>query len=103
MRDGFIFYKSFYEAIKNLPPKDKIKLYEGLIEYALLDKEPNFSGISKGMFELMRPQIDANNRRYENGKKGGRPKKEVSEETETQKNERLDKMIEQARRNLNKT
>ena len=33
-------------------------------------------------FELIRPHIDANNKRYEDGKRGGRPRKITGSETE---------------------
>lgn len=76
MRDGFLFYRSFAQAMHGLPAEDYKRLMLILIDYALDDKEPEeISGIAESMFILMRPQIDANNRRYENGRKGGRPKK----------------------------
>lgn len=82
MRDNFIFYRSFYEGAKVLKDSDRIKLYEAIFEYALDNKEPNLKGYPLGMFSMARPQLDANNKRYndglkgaEHGKKGGRPKK----------------------------
>lgn len=36
------------------------------------------TGIAKNLFTLIKPQILANNKRYEDGKKGGRPKKKTS-------------------------
>lgn len=74
MRDSFIFYRSFADAIKELEPNDRSALVDILMSYALDDVEPDCTGPVKGMFLLIKPQIDANNRRYENGKKGGRPK-----------------------------
>lgn len=82
-RDSFVFYRSFaklYE-IDNIVMRDRIM--HALIFYALDGTIPDFTGIEKVLFEMMRPQIDANNKRYENGckgaehgKKGGRPKKQ---------------------------
>ena len=48
-----------------------------MCEYGLNGSEPELSGVSKAIFSLMKPQIDANNRRKENGFKGGRPKTET--------------------------
>lgn len=82
MRDSFIFYKSFYEAISYLDEKDQGEVYKAVIEYALEGKEPQLEGAAMGMFLSFKPQIDANNKRYMNGQKGaeygklgGRPKK----------------------------
>lgn len=74
MRDGFVFYRSFYESFSDLSKKDKLVLFDALCNYALNDIEPELSGVPAAMFKLLKPQVDANNRRYENGKKGGRPK-----------------------------
>ena len=82
MRDGFIFYESFWNAIKELPAQTQLLLYNALAGYALCDIEPDFDddGIAKGFFTLMRPQIDANNRRREAGLRGGRPAKSAEQE-----------------------
>ena len=82
MRDGFIFYESFWNAIQGLPAQTQLLLYNALAGYALCDTEPNFGedAIAKGFFTLMRPQIDANNRRREAGLRGGRPKKSAEQE-----------------------
>lgn len=75
-RDSFVFYKSFYEAIKNLPTKNKVKIYQAIIEFALTGSEPTYlKGIEISIFLLIKPQILANNKKYENGCKGGRPPK----------------------------
>lgn len=74
MRDSVVFYRSFYEAIKDLPPdqfKDSVK---AIMEYGLDGVEPETTGIEKTIYLLTKPQIDANNRKYQNGIKGGRPK-----------------------------
>lgn len=72
MRDGFVFYRSFREAIRELPEEERLKCYEVILDYALDEVIPNEVGISSAIFKLIKPQIDANNKRYENGKKGGR-------------------------------
>lgn len=83
-RDSIIFYKSFYEAIKNIPNEEQLKLYNAIFSYSFTETEPKIEeGIAKAMFILMKPNIDSANARYkasiENGKKGGRPKSETQE------------------------
>ena len=81
MRDSMIIYRSFYEAIKELPDENKLNVLMAVLEYGIDGKEPELSGIDAALFLLMRPQIEANQKRYDNGKKGadygtrgGRPK-----------------------------
>ena len=73
MRDSFVFYLSFADAIAGLPPEEYKKVMQAIIGYALDGTEPTAGGIEYTVFCLVKPQIDANNKRYENGKKGGRP------------------------------
>ena len=75
MRDSFIFYRSFFESFEGLSKKDRLILFEAVCNYALNDIEPELNGIPLAIFKLLKPQLDANIRRYENGCKGGRPKK----------------------------
>ncbi len=76
MRDSFIFYKSFYEAIKELPDKERLAVYDAISGYQFEELGGPTEGLQKAIFILIRPQLDANNRRYQNGQKGGRPPKE---------------------------
>lgn len=86
-RDSFIFYKSFYESIKELDTKTQNDIYNAIMEYEFNNKEVNLSGVSKSIFTLIKPQLEANNIRYENGKKGGRPKNRNETETKPNKNQ----------------
>jgi len=74
MRDSFIFYKSFYDSIKELDPQDQVQIYNAIFEYQFNGEEIDLKGVCKSIFTLIIPQLKANNKRYENGKKGGRPK-----------------------------
>lgn len=71
MRDSFVFYESFYLAIAELSAAQQSKVFQAICRYALYEEEPELKGASAAVFKLIKPQIDANNRRYENGKKGG--------------------------------
>lgn len=72
-RESFVFYRSFYDAIIDLPKDIQIEVLTAIIEYALFGRLPREQKpFAKAIFTLVRPNIDVNNIRYENGKKGGR-------------------------------
>ena len=68
--------------MKDLPAATQVLLYNAIADYALYDIVPDFGddGIARGFFALMRPQIDANNRRRDAGARGGRPSKPTDDE-----------------------
>lgn len=72
-RDSFIFYRSFFEAVSELKPKEQTEVILAICEYALNGTERQLSGVQKAVFILIKPNLDANQKKYENGKKGGRP------------------------------
>ena len=75
-RDSFVFYSSFLEAIECFPDEVQIVLYRAVVNYALHDIEPELKGAEKGIWALIKPQIDASINRREgapNGKKRGAP------------------------------
>ena len=74
-KDSFIFYRSFAEAIDDLPDKDQLQVYRAIKEYALNEKEVELTGVAKSFFILIKPQLIANNKRYKNGCRGGKPPK----------------------------
>ena len=86
-RESFVFYRSFYEAIKELPAENQANVYNALFEYSFNNVEVELSGVEKAVFLLMKPQVDANQKKYENGCKGGRPKKQNQDETEIKPNQ----------------
>lgn len=83
MRDSFVFYRSFFEAVSMIPEDEGNKAIKYILEYAFNDIEPTQKeGVAYALFCMAKPQIDANNQRFENGKKGaeygklgGRPRK----------------------------
>lgn len=76
-RDSFIFYRSFYEAIEDIDCDNKLLLYDAICRKSLYDEEIELNGLAGTLYKLIKPQLDANNERYKNGAKGGRPKKET--------------------------
>jgi len=82
MSDGFIFYSSFLEATRDLDDAQFGAAMRAITEYGINGTVPEeMDAITRIVFTLVRPQIDANSRRRTNGSKGGRPAKPaVSEE-----------------------
>lgn len=93
MRDSFIFYRSFYEAIKDLQRDIQGEIYTAIMEYSLYGKETdNLKPVARSIFTLIKPQIDVNNKRFDNGCKGGRPlKKETKEKPNNNQKETKEK------------
>jgi hypothetical protein len=75
-KDSIIIYRSFYEAIKDLPKELQADAWQCIFEYGLNDNQQELTGIVSTVFKLIKPQLDANKKRFENGQKGGRPKTE---------------------------
>ena len=73
-RKSFVFYDSFYKAMNYLNDKEKIQYIEAICNYSLFDIIIDMDLKIEAMFALIKPQIDANIRKRENGKKGGRPR-----------------------------
>jgi hypothetical protein len=80
MRDSLIFYRSFYEAINELPKETQAEVYHAIFEFSLNYKEIELSGLSKTIFTLIKPQLEANKKRFENGTKPkSKPEKSKTE------------------------
>lgn len=81
-KNSFVFYRSFSDAMGELPEKDQLTLYRAIVSYGLDADEPTLdSPYLRMAWKLIQPQLDANWRRYENGckgasfgKRGGAPK-----------------------------
>lgn len=81
-QESMIFYRSFYEALRDLDDSIRLELYDAIMRYSLYEEEVNLSAQAKPFFRLISPQLDANLRRRKNGMLGkeygvlgGRPKK----------------------------
>ena len=75
--ESFVFYRSFRESIKTLKSKDQLVTLLAICDYALYGAEPTLEGVPLAIFTVAKPSIDANKKKRENGRKGGRPKKET--------------------------
>ena len=86
-RDSFIFYRSFFSATKHLNQVEKAQLFEAICSYALDGNISLLEGTPQGMFELIKPQLDANRKRFENGCK----KKQKISKTEAKPKQTISK------------
>lgn len=72
-RKGFVFYRSFSESAKALPENEQLSFLWAIINYALDNTKPNeedFGTISRVLWKAVKPYIETDRRKYENGLKG---------------------------------
>jgi hypothetical protein len=79
MENGFIFYASFYEALDDLPDDAYTRLSKCILSYGITGEMTELKGYERNIFAVIKPQIDANVRRKNNGQNGGRPPKPQEE------------------------
>ena len=72
MRDSTIIYRSFYESVKELPKKNQAEVWAAIFEFSLNFREIELNGISATIFKLIKPQLEANIKRYKNGSEAKR-------------------------------
>ena len=87
MRDSIVIYRSLREATKQLDLETRAKVYDAVMDYAFDGTEPDETGVVQAMFLMIKPIIDLNNQRYENGRKGGRPKNQTETKTKPKNNQ----------------
>jgi len=88
-RDSMVIYRSFYDAIKELPEKNQLEILKQIYEFGLDGIESELTGISKTIWILIKPNLEANRTKWESGCKAkkkqsrskaeAKPKQEVSE------------------------
>ena len=89
-RDSVIIYRNLFEALQDVSDKSYKRIMNAILKYSMDGEELELSGVEKAVFQMAKTQVDANNKKYENGKKGaefgalgGRPKKPQENPTET--------------------
>lgn len=70
-----VFYASWLDAVRALPKAMQGDVLLSILEYGIEGKTVCKQGsVAAAMLTMVKPIIDANNKRYENGCRGGRPK-----------------------------
>ena len=85
IRDSFVMFKNWFEAIDALPEEFQLEAYKSLSKYGLTGIMPeDISPVTRAILISFSKGMENNIARYnasvENGKKGGRPKKEQTTE-----------------------
>lgn len=87
-RNSFTFYKSFYDAIKELPEKNQNELYRIIIEYSFTEKLPEtLEGINATVWTLIKPFLSSNISKFKNGVKLKESKAEANDKQNGSKTE----------------
>lgn len=68
-RKRFSFPKSYYEALRLLPKSQRLEVYEAVCAFALYGEQPQLKGRSAAAFTLIKPEIEAEIRRSEEGRR----------------------------------
>ena len=76
MVEGFTFFVSYYEGLKQVPEEYRLETYEAIMDYVFEGVEPSddASPWVQIVFKMAKPTIDSGLTSKENGKKGGAPK-----------------------------
>ena len=102
MRDSAIFYRSFYEAIDNLPSKSqKEQVYSAIFDFIFKNIEPQLKGNSLSVWILIKPQLIANQIRYENGSRSKTQASRKQNISESQANKNVFNVNENENKNEN--
>ena len=71
-RKQFTFYKSYFDAISELPKKDQSALILAICAYALYETPPKGLSIAASTaFKLIKPTLDSGRKKAESGALGG--------------------------------
>jgi hypothetical protein len=71
-RDSMVIYRSFYDAIKELPEKNQLEILKQIFEFGLDGIESELTGLSKTIWILIKPNLEANRTKWESGCKAKR-------------------------------
>ena len=70
-RLSFTFYRSFYEAIEDLPKSKQLEVYRAIMRFGFDGEDTELTGVSAAVFKIIRPILEKNLKKFKNGCKGG--------------------------------
>ena len=65
-RKQFTWYRSYYDALKELPEEEFRAIVLAVCAYALDGEEPELSGVARAIFTLIRPTLEVGRSKAEN-------------------------------------
>ena len=77
--NGFTFFRSYFEAARELPNDQRLALYDAIIEYGIDGTENDLSGVIKSLFILVKPTLNKSKAKAIAGAKGGKANGKQSE------------------------
>ena len=91
-RKAFSFYRSYFEAAKDLPTKeDQADFLMAICSYIFDGVEPEIQGVASAMFKLAKPNLEMSVKRANAGQIGGKSNKQKANakqnESKTEANE----------------
>lgn len=72
-----VIFSSYYDAIQDLKPMQRLEAYDAIFRYGFFGIEPNPSKAFSPLWKLIKPNIDSSIKKRDDGSKGGRSKKPV--------------------------
>lgn len=91
-RGQFTFYRSYWDAIGELPAKQQLPILKAIIRYALFGEEPaDLSSVCRAVFLLVKPTLDSSRKKAVSGKQGGSKPKANSKQTAREKEKEEEK------------
>ncbi len=73
-RKAFSFYRSYYEASKDLPTEAQAEFLMAICAYMFDGVESDLHGVASAMFKLAKPTLDTSIKRASAGQAGGKSK-----------------------------
>lgn len=84
--NSFVFYQSFYDAVKEFDNDTIAEFFKMVCDFALTGVyEESENKVAKALFIMTLPQIEANQKRREYAKKGGAPKGNTNAKIDSKK------------------
>ena len=116
-RNGFVFFAEYFaalQALETLTAEEQLAVYKAIVRKGLLDIDPDTEELpvaARAMWVFMAPKMEAYATRYDNGNRGGRPKKNADTddaetapaETETKPKDNRNETEAKPKRNRSKT